>query len=220
MVVYYLLPAKWFDSVARPMSISISRLKTQYFVRMLHRVSCAMPCCAMPWRVAAAGGGAAAGQASVTGIWGVLGGMASIIPWLCSFATTAQVGLIQILFRVWFRRATGFAGWLCGLVSSSHVSACFLLWTRWLHRFHLLFRVRVSIVCPARLPKIGVLVGTATPHNTTVRLCHGPLHTGPSISTPGRPGLFSNTGWAFCLSRSTPRSGTRCTRQSAAGGRR
>eukprot|EP00752_Nemacystus_decipiens_P006780 g6089.t1 len=30
-------------------------------------------------------------KASVTGIWGVLGAMASVIPWLCSFATTAQV---------------------------------------------------------------------------------------------------------------------------------
>ena len=36
---------------------------------------------------------AAAVKASVTGIWGVLGGMAAVIPWLCSFATTAQVRL-------------------------------------------------------------------------------------------------------------------------------
>lgn len=30
-------------------------------------------------------------KATVTGVWGVLGGLASVIPWLCSFATTAQV---------------------------------------------------------------------------------------------------------------------------------
>ncbi|CAM9246581.1 unnamed protein product [Ectocarpus sp. 12 AP-2014] len=30
-------------------------------------------------------------KASVGGIWGVLGGIASVVPWLCSFAATAQV---------------------------------------------------------------------------------------------------------------------------------
>lgn len=34
-------------------------------------------------------------KTSVTGVWGVLGGLASVIPWLCSFATTASVRCVR-----------------------------------------------------------------------------------------------------------------------------
>lgn len=34
---------------------------------------------------------AAVHQASVTGLWGLLGGLSSVVPWLLSFASTAQV---------------------------------------------------------------------------------------------------------------------------------